>query len=93
MSAWLVFTALGFYPVTPGSLEYVIGRPFVNRAALTLPNGRQLTVIAERLDDRHPYVGKVMLNGIPVTRAYLRHDEIMAGGELRFTMQATPNTA
>ncbi|WP_267435328.1 GH92 family glycosyl hydrolase [Sphingomonas sp. GM_Shp_1] len=93
MSAWLVFTALGFYPVTPGSLEYVIGRPFLNRAVLSLPNGRQLTVIADRLDDRHPYVGKVMLNGIPVTRAYLRHDEIMAGGELRFTMQATPNTA
>lgn len=93
MSAWLVFTALGFYPVTPGSLEYVIGRPFVNRATLSLPNGRQLTVIADRLDDRHPYVGKVMLNGIPVTRAYLRHDEIMAGGELRFTMQAKPNIA
>ncbi len=93
MSAWLVFTALGFYPVTPGSLEYVIGRPFLNRAVLSLPNGRQLTMIADQLDDRHPYVGKVMLNGIPVTRAYLRHDEIMAGGELRFTMQTTPNTA
>jgi putative alpha-1,2-mannosidase len=43
------------------------------------------------MDDRHPYVGKVMLNGAPVTRAYLRHDEIMAGGELRFTMQSMPN--
>ncbi|PAV67580.1 hypothetical protein WR25_06662 [Diploscapter pachys] len=92
MSAWLVFTALGFYPVTPGSLEYVIGRPFVNRAVLTLPNGRTLTVISDDLDDRHPYVGKVTLNGVPVTRAYLRHDEIMAGGELRFVMQAAPNT-
>jgi predicted alpha-1,2-mannosidase len=93
MSAWLVFTALGFYPVTPGSLEYVIGRPFVNRAVLTLPNGKPLIVIADQLDDRHPYVGKVALNGTPVTRAYLRHDEIMAGGDLRFTMQATPNKA
>mgnify|MGYP002651088979 CR=1 FL=1 len=93
MSAWLVFTALGFYPVTPGSLEYVIGRPFVNRAELTLPNGKRLSIIADRLDEQHAYVGKVMLNGAPVTRAYLRHDEIMAGGELRFTMQATPNTA
>ena len=93
MSAWLVFTALGFYPVTPGSLEYVIGRPFLNRAVLTLPNGKPLTVIADQLDDRHPYVGKVALNGTPVTRAYLRHDEIMAGGDLRFTMQATPNKA
>ena len=91
MSAWLVFTAMGFYPVTPGSLEYVIGRPFVKRATLSLPNGRRLTVIADGMDDRHPYVGKVVLNGTPVTRAYLRHDEIMAGGELRFTMQAAPN--
>ncbi|WP_184110498.1 GH92 family glycosyl hydrolase [Sphingomonas abaci] len=93
MSAWLVFTALGFYPVTPASLEYVIGRPFVNRAVLALPNGRHLTIIADRLDDGHPYVGAVTLNGVPVTRAYLRHAEIMAGGELRFTMQPGPNTA
>ena len=50
-------------------------------------------MIADRLDDRHPYVGKVMLNGKPIRRAYLRHDEIVAGGELRFTMQATPNTS
>jgi predicted alpha-1,2-mannosidase len=93
MSAWLVFTALGFYPVTPGSLEYVIGRPFVDRAALTLPNGKRLSIVADRLDDRHPYIGSVSLNGMPVTRAYLRHDEITAGGELRFTMQSTPNKA
>ena len=93
MSAWLVFTALGFYPVTPGSLEYVIGRPFVDRAVLTLPNGRRLTVRADGLDRRHPYVGQVALNGVRVTRAYLRHDEIMAGGELRFTMRSTPDKA
>ncbi|MEG3166343.1 GH92 family glycosyl hydrolase [Sphingomonas sp. PB2P19] len=93
MSAWLVFTALGFYPVTPGSLEYVIGRPFVDRADLTLPNGKHLIIRADRLDTRHPYVGSVSLNGVPVTHAYLRHDQIMAGGELRFTMQSMPNTA
>src|SRR3546814_14490684 len=44
MSAWLLFTALGFYPVTPGSNQYVIGRPFVRRAVLTLPNGKRFTV-------------------------------------------------
>jgi predicted alpha-1,2-mannosidase len=93
MSAWLVFTALGFYPVTPGSLEYVIGRPFVRRAALTLPNGKRLIIVADWLDPRHPYVGSISLNGVPVTRAYLRHDQIMAGGELRFVMQSMPNKA
>ncbi|WP_010161134.1 GH92 family glycosyl hydrolase [Sphingomonas sp. PAMC 26617] len=92
MSAWLVFTALGFYPVTPGSLEYVIGRPFVDRAVLALPNGKRLTIVAEGLDATHPYVGGVTLNGVAVTKAYLRHEQIMAGGEMRFRMQATPET-
>jgi len=91
MSAWYIFTALGFYPVTPASDEYAIGRPFVPKAAIHLPNGRTFTVVAEYLDDAHPYVGAVTLNGKPLDRVYLRHGEILAGGELRFTMQAEPN--
>ncbi len=91
MSAWLVFTGLGFYPVTPGSLQYVIGRPFVDRATLALPNGKRFTVVADGLSDAHPYVGRVLLDGAPLTRGYITHAEIMAGGELRFTMQATPD--
>ena len=93
MSAWLVFTALGFYPVTPGSLQYVIGRPFVDRAVLALPNGKQLTTVADGLDTTHAFVGGVTLDGKPVTKAYLTHAQIMAGGELRFRMQTSPNTA
>ncbi len=91
MSAWLVFTALGFYPVTPGSLEYVIGRPFVDRAVLNLANGKHFTIVADGLGDAHPYVGALTLDGRPLPRAYLRHAELMAGGELRFTMVASPN--
>ncbi|MEZ0496252.1 GH92 family glycosyl hydrolase [Sphingomonas sp. IW22] len=91
MSAWLVFTALGFYPVAPGSNEYVLGRPFVERAGMTLPNGKQFTVVADQLSDTNRYVGGVTLNGRPLARSFIRHDELMAGGELRFTMQATPN--
>ncbi|WP_294189910.1 glycoside hydrolase family 92 protein, partial [uncultured Sphingomonas sp.] len=91
MSAWLVFTALGFYPVTPGSLEYVIGRPFVRRAALDLPNGKRFTVVAENFGQSRPYIGAVTLNGRPLERSYLTHAEIMAGGELRFAMSAEPN--
>lgn len=91
MSAWYIFTALGFYPVAPASNEYVIGRPFVRRATLHLPNGRQFTVIADNLDDAHPYVGAVSLNGRPLNRSYIRQDEIMSGGVLRFVMQAEPN--
>jgi predicted alpha-1,2-mannosidase len=91
MSAWLIFTSLGFYPVTPGSGEYVIGRPFVDRAVLHLPNGKTFVIVAENLSDTNGYVGSVRLNGQPLSRAFLRHEEILQGGELRFTMQATPN--
>ncbi|VXB94557.1 GH92 family glycosyl hydrolase [Massilia sp. 9I] len=91
MSAWFAFTALGFYPVAPGSNEYVIGRPFLERAQLKLPNGKRFTVRAEGLSDANGYVGRVTLNGKPLARTYLTHEDITAGGELVFTMQATPN--
>jgi predicted alpha-1,2-mannosidase len=91
MSAWLIFTSLGFYPVTPGSGEYVIGRPFVDRAVLHLPNGKTFSIVADNLSDANGYVGSVRLNGQPLTRAFIRHEEIMKGGELRFVMQAKPN--
>lgn len=89
MSAWLIFTSLGFYPVTPGSLEYVIGRPFVASATLHLPNGKSFTISAD--DPAKPYIGTVFLNGKPLDRAFIRHDEIMAGGDLHFAMRAAPN--
>ena len=92
MSAWLIFTALGFYPVAPASNDYVIGRPFVDRAELALPNGKTFRIVADGLSDAHPYVASVTLNGHPLTRAVIAHDQILAGGELRFTMQAQPNT-
>jgi len=91
MSAWYIFTALGFYPVTPASDEYAIGRPFVPRAAIHLSNGRTFTITAAPFDDAHPYVGQVTLNGKPLDRVYLKHADILAGGELHFTMQEQPN--
>jgi predicted alpha-1,2-mannosidase len=91
MSAWFIFTALGFYPLAPGSNEYIIGRPFLPRVTLNLPNGRRFTIRAPGVDDAHPYIGAVTLNGKPLGRAFIRHEEIMAGGELRFTMQAQPD--
>jgi predicted alpha-1,2-mannosidase len=91
MSAWYIFTALGFYPVTPASTEYAIGRPFVPRAAIHLSNGHTFTITASPMDDAHPYVGSITLNGKPLDRVYLKHSDILAGGELHFTMQAEPN--
>lgn len=92
MSAWYLFTALGFYPVTPASNEYIIGRPFVSRATLNLPNGRHFLITAAPLDDAHPYVQAITLNGQPLRRVFLRHEELMAGGQLHFTMGAQANT-
>jgi predicted alpha-1,2-mannosidase len=93
MSAWYIFTALGFYPVTPASNEYIIGRPFLNRATLRLPNGKRFTVIAQDLDAAHAFVGSATLNGKPLERVFIRQEEIMAGGTLAFRMQAQPNRA
>jgi predicted alpha-1,2-mannosidase len=90
MSAWYVFTALGFYPVTPASDVYAIGRPFVAHATLHLSNGKDFRVSAEPLDDAHPYVAEVTLNGKPLEQPFLRHAQILAGGELHFRMQAGP---
>ena len=92
MSAWYIFTALGFYPVAPASNQYVIGRPFVRRAVLHLPNGKTFTITTDGLGKGHPYVGSVELNGKPLTRDYLTYAEIADGGTLHFTMQAKPNT-
>ena len=91
MSAWLTFTALGFYPVAPGSNEYVIGRPFVDKAVLNLPNGKRFTIRAEGLSAANAYVGSVTLNGRALSRTFLRHEDITAGGELVFRMQGVPN--
>ncbi|MGA1799098.1 GH92 family glycosyl hydrolase [Sphingomonas sp. 4RDLI-65] len=91
MSAWLVFTALGFYPVAPGSNEYVIGRPFIDRAVLNLPGGKRFVVVADGLSTANRYIARVTLNGVALDRSYIRDGEIRAGGELRFTMATTPN--
>ncbi len=86
MSAWLLFTSLGFYPVAPGSNEYVIGRPFVREATVHLGNGKTLRIVADEMAPKNDFVRAVRLNGVPLNRTFVTHDELMAGGELRFTM-------
>ena len=69
----------------------MIGRPFLPRATLHLPNGNTFRIVAEPLDDAHPYIGDVKLNGKPWSRTWIGYTDITAGGELHFTMQAAPN--
>ena len=69
----------------------MIGRPFVERAQIALPNGRTFRVVADGLSDAHPYVARVTLDGRPLGKAFITHDQVLAGGELRFTMAARPD--
>jgi predicted alpha-1,2-mannosidase len=90
MSAWYIFTALGFYPVAPGSLEYVFGSPHLPKAVLRL-SGKTFTVIAEGLSEANIYIQSARLNGKPYDKAYLRHQDLVRGGTLVFTMGPRPN--
>jgi predicted alpha-1,2-mannosidase len=93
MSAWFIFTSLGFYPVAPGSNQYVLGRPFVDRAILHLPNGKTLTVEGENLSDRNGFVKDVLLNGKSLDRSYVTHEELMSGGNLKFVFSSEKDAA
>lgn len=84
MSAWLIFTSLGFYPVAPASNEYVLGRPFVDRAVLHLPNGKLLTIESLNMSPEHGFIKDVLLNGKSLDRSYVTHEELMNGGSLKF---------
>ncbi len=91
MSAWYIFSALGFYPVTPGSSEYVIGSPGVNEATIYMENGKTFKIISENLSKENIYINEVKLNGININRSFITHSEIINGGELRFVMSDKPN--
>ncbi|HNW74322.1 MAG TPA: GH92 family glycosyl hydrolase [Bacteroidales bacterium] len=93
MSAWYIFSAMGFYPVTPGSGIYAMGTPLFPKMVLSLENGKTFTIRANNLDSNTFYIQSVSLNGKPHTRCYLNHEEIMKGGELTFNMGPQPNKA
>jgi predicted alpha-1,2-mannosidase len=88
MSAWYIFTALGFYPVAPGSDKYWLGSPAIQSAVLQLDNGKTFRIEARDQSDQNVYVKKVLLNGQPLNRHWLTHQEIMDGGVLVFLMSS-----
>ncbi|MGD8414279.1 MAG: GH92 family glycosyl hydrolase [Candidatus Latescibacterota bacterium] len=91
MSAWYVFSSLGFYPVCPGSPRYEIGSPLVKRATLRLENGNTLRIRVENQSPQNVFVESVEVGGKAVARRYLTHDELIAGGEITFVMGSRPN--
>jgi len=92
MSAWYLFTCLGFYPVCPGSNYYVIGAPQVKRAVMQLPNGKTFKMTATGLSAQNLYVQSVQLNGRALDQPFLRDADVRAGGTLTFTMGPKPGS-
>ena len=90
-SAWYVFSAMGFYPVCPGSNQYVLGTPYFDKMTLHLENGKTMTITAKGNSDETRYVNSMTLNGVPYNHNFLNHTDLMNGGNIEFTMSATPN--
>ncbi len=90
MSAWFLFSTLGFYPVAPASDQYQLGSPAIKTANLNLENGKTLAIEAKNQSDKNVYVERVELNGKPVNRTFIRHTEITNGGKLTFYMSDKP---
>ncbi len=93
MSSWYIWSALGFFPVTPGVDQYVIGSPIFEKMTITLENGKAFTVKAEGNSPDNVYIQSANLNGKPLDRNFLYHSEIVKGGELHFVMGPKPNTS
>ncbi|MFF5381258.1 GH92 family glycosyl hydrolase [Pedobacter suwonensis] len=90
MSAWYMFSSLGFYPVAPGSDVYSLGSPLVNQAVINLENGKTFTVEAIKQSEKNVYVEKVLLNGKEITDHKIKHADITNGGKLTFYMSSKP---
>jgi predicted alpha-1,2-mannosidase len=90
MSAWYIFSALGFYPVTPGVPSYTIGTPLFSKATIHLPNGRTFTIVANHESAVNEYIQAADLNGHPLNGFLLSHSEIAKGGTLTFEMGPSP---
>ena len=87
MSAWYVFSSLGFYLMNPASGQYELGAPLFRKAVIRLASGKELVIRADNLSDENIYVDKVYLNGQLLDRTYITFGEVQQGGELRFEMK------
>jgi predicted alpha-1,2-mannosidase len=90
-SAWYVFSALGFYPVCPGTDQYVLGAPLFPKATLHLPSGKDIVLNAANNSSANRYVNQLTVNGRTYDKNYLSHAELLQGATLNFDMTAAPN--
>ena len=90
MSAWYILNAMGFYQVCPGKPVYSIGRPWMNRSVIHLPDGKTFTIAVRNNSKDNKYIESMTLNGAPLTAPFLRHADIAAGGTLEISMTSQP---
>lgn len=90
-SAWYVFSAMGFYPVCPGTDEYIIGSPLFKSVTLNLENGKKVTISSDANSKENRYISSMKLNGKPYTKNYLTHGELLKGAAVNFIMAEKPN--
>ena len=93
MSAWYVFSAMGFYPVNPASGEYEIGTPLFPEVRMHLENGKTFTVLAPEVSRENIYIQSVKVNGQPYGRSFITHEQIMSGATVEFEMGPEPAEA
>nr|WP_261387502.1 GH92 family glycosyl hydrolase [Chitinophaga pinensis] len=90
-SAWYVFSSLGFYPVCPGTQQYVVGAPLFKKTTVTLESGKKVVIAAPKNSDANRYIKAVTVNGKPYTNNWLDHNELMKGAVINVDMDAVPN--
>ena len=91
MSAWFVFSSMGFYPVTPGSGQYIIGTPLFDEVTIHLENGKTFTIQSRKASPKSKYIRSVALNGKLQTHSYIHHHDLAEGGKLSFQLSDAPN--
>jgi len=91
MSAWYVWSAMGFYPVNPQNGVYVFGSPAIEEAIINIPGSKNFKIIAHNNSPTNIYIQSVLLNGEKYTKSYIRHQDILKGGKLEFFMGSQPN--
>ena len=91
LSSWYAFSAMGFYPVTPGSNSYAIGSPLFRKVTISTGGGKSFTILAENNSEINKYIQSATLNDRSLDKLWISHDDIMNGGTLIFKMGPEPN--
>ena len=91
MSAWYLFSAMGFYPVCPGTDQYILSAPYLPYIKFRMPNGKILEITADNVSDKNRYVKQLIINGKVYEKSFVTHNEVMQGGKWQFIMDSKPN--